>query len=91
VDPAISALFSTTAKELLAAVAELRELAAGIRPAILTEAGPVAAVRTLLERTPIPVDFPAAEIPRMDISRESTAYFVVTEALTNALKHARAD
>ena len=72
-------------------VAELRELAAGIRPAVLTEAGPVAAVHTLLEQTPIPVYFPAAEIPRMDISRESTAYFVVTEALTNALKHARAD
>jgi signal transduction histidine kinase len=91
VDPAISALLSTTVKELLAAVVDLRELAAGIRPAILTEAGPVAAVRALLERTPIPVDFPPAEIARMDTTRESTAYFVVTEALTNALKHARAD
>ena len=63
VDPTISALLSTTAKERLAAVAELCEHVAGIRPAVLTEAGPVATVRTRLERTPIPVDFPAAEIP----------------------------
>jgi hypothetical protein len=63
VDPTISVLLSTTAKERLAAVAELCEHVAGIRPAVLTEAGPVAAVRTLLERTPIPVHFPAAEIP----------------------------
>jgi signal transduction histidine kinase len=90
-DPVIRALLSTTVSELLAAVTELRELAAGIRPAILAEAGPVAAVRALLERAPIEVDFAAADIPRLDTTTESTAYFVVTEALTNTLKYAGAD
>jgi signal transduction histidine kinase len=90
-DPAISALLSSTVSELVAAVAELRQFAAGIRPPILSEAGPVAAVRTLLERAPIPVDLTADDLPRMDTTTESTAYFVVTEALTNTLKHARAN
>jgi signal transduction histidine kinase len=90
-DPAIRALLSTTVTELLATVTELRELAAGIRPAILSEAGPVIAVRALLERTPIEVDFPATDIPRLDATTEATVYFVVTEALTNTLKYAGAD
>jgi len=90
-DPATASVLDSTITELLAAVDDLRRLAAGIRPPILTEAGPIAAVRALLERTPIPVDFTAENVPRLDATTESTAYFVVTEAVTNTLKHARAN
>ncbi len=70
---------------------DLRSLVHGIMPATLTERGLPAAIAVLAERVPIPVDVrvdPA--IGRLPAEVESTAYYVVTEALANAIKHAAA-
>ncbi len=88
--PAVATLLTSTINELQAAVTELRELARGLRPAILTEAGLVPAVRSLLDRIPLKVKISEAAVPRLSGAVEATAYFVVSEALTNALKHAQA-
>ena len=69
--------------------AALRELARGIHPAILTDGGLPAALRSLVDRAPVPVtvDVPDGRYPE---PIESTAYFVVSEALANVAKHAHA-
>jgi signal transduction histidine kinase len=71
------------------AIDELRDLVHGIHPAILTSRGLAAAIEALADRTPLSVQ---VEIPdeRYPAAVESTAYFVVAEALTNVAKHARA-
>jgi signal transduction histidine kinase len=68
---------------------ELRELAAGIHPSILTNRGLRAAAQSLARRTKLPVD---VEVPadRYPPHVEAAAYFVIAEALTNVLKHAEA-
>ncbi|MFC9253402.1 sensor histidine kinase [Amycolatopsis thailandensis] len=88
--PRVAALLTGTVDELQATITELRELARGLRPAILTEAGLIPAVRSLLDRVPLAVDLAAADVPRIGGAVEATAYFVVSEAVTNCLKHARA-
>jgi PAS domain S-box-containing protein len=82
-------LIAEGVEHVRAAIAELRELARGIHPAILTHRGLAAAVEALAHRTPLPV---AVEIPndRYPPSVESAAYFVVAEALTNVAKYANA-
>ncbi len=89
--PGVKSLLAGTVDELQFALTELRELARGIRPAILTEAGLVAAVRSLVDRIPITVELSVSEVPRVDAAVEATAYFVTSEAVTNALKHAQTD
>ncbi|MFI5563024.1 sensor histidine kinase [Amycolatopsis japonica] len=89
--PAVATLLTGTIDELQATVTELRELARGLRPPILTEAGLIPAVRSLLARVPIAVDLAGADVPRLSGAVEATAYFVVSEAVTNALKHAQAE
>ncbi|MGW3997606.1 sensor histidine kinase [Amycolatopsis sp. NPDC004772] len=89
--PEIRTLLTGAVDELQTAITELRELARGIRPAILTEAGLVAAVRSLADRIPMEVALTVGTVPRLDAAVEATAYFVTSEALTNALKHARTD
>ena len=89
--PGVQSLLTGTVDELQTTLTELRELARGIRPAILTEAGLVAAVRSLVDRIPITVELTVGEVPRLDAAVEATAYFVTSEAVTNALKHAQAD
>jgi signal transduction histidine kinase len=71
------------------ATEELRELAHGILPAVLTRGGLPAGVEALASRMPIPVDLDVA-VDRLPTAVEATAYFVVAEALTNVAKHARA-
>jgi signal transduction histidine kinase len=71
------------------ATAELRELAHGIHPAVLTRGGLRAAVDALASRMPVPV-VNAVSVDRLDPAVEATAYFLVAEALTNVSKHARA-
>ncbi|KZB80230.1 histidine kinase [Amycolatopsis regifaucium] len=88
--PAVEKLLRNTIDELQATVTELRELARGLHPAILTEAGLIPAVRSLLDRIPLAVDLAGADVPRLSGAVEATAYFVVSEAVTNALKHAQA-
>jgi len=71
------------------AVAELRELAHGILPAVLTRGGLRAGVEALASRVPLPVELDVP-LERLPPDVEATAYFVVAEALTNVAKHARA-
>jgi signal transduction histidine kinase len=72
-----------------AATEELRELAHGLLPEILTHGGLRVAIKALGLRSPVPVDV-AVSVGRLPAVVEATAYFVVAEALTNAAKHARA-
>jgi signal transduction histidine kinase len=75
--------------EAQAALVELRDLARGIHPAILTNAGLGPAVRSLVNRSRIPVRLDAMTDRRFPPGVEATAYFAIAEALTNAAKHAR--
>jgi signal transduction histidine kinase len=68
---------------------ELRELAHGIIPTILTRSGLRAAVDTVVERAALPVDVDVTA-DRFPAEIEASAYFIVAEALTNVVKHARA-
>jgi signal transduction histidine kinase len=68
---------------------ELRELARGILPAILTRGGLRAGVGALASRTPVPLEIDVS-VGRLPTAVEATAYFVIAEALTNVAKHARA-
>jgi PAS domain S-box-containing protein len=77
-------------EELALATDELRELARGIHPAVLTELGLVAALRTLTRRAPLPVDFTYSCEERCLASVEAAAYFLVAEALTNVVRSAGA-
>jgi signal transduction histidine kinase len=79
-----------TADELMAAIDELRELARGIHPVVLTEDGLALAVSGLARRAIVPVELDLAIEGRLPATVESTAYFVVAEALTNIARHARA-
>jgi signal transduction histidine kinase len=76
--------------ELLRATAELRETAQGIHPAVLTQDGLEAAIGFLADRSPVAVRVQVSVGHRLASEVESTAYFVVSEALTNAAKHADA-
>lgn len=67
----------------------LRDVVHGILPAALTRAGLSAGIRSLAEDSPIPVHL-ALDVPRLPTSVETTGYFTVAEAITNAVKHARA-
>jgi signal transduction histidine kinase len=70
-------------------IRELRELAAGIHPSILTDRGLGAALEALAGRSPMPVELLEVPPQRLPVPVETSAYFVVAEALTNAAKHAR--
>ena len=73
-------------KEVLA---ELRDLAHGIHPAVLSQGGLAAALEDVAERLPLPVRV-IAPATRVATAVEATAYFVACEALTNVVKHAKA-
>jgi signal transduction histidine kinase len=89
--PALAArLLESAREELRAALAELRELARGIHPAILTDQGLGPALEALAKRTPIPVDLTEMPAERLPASVEAAAYFVVAESLTNVAKYAHA-
>jgi signal transduction histidine kinase len=83
-------LLGEAEEELGAALAELRELAQGIHPVVLTEHGLGPALSTLAARAPLPVDVEALPGERLPAPVEAAAYFVVSEALANVVKHARA-
>jgi len=89
-DPAAAdAVLESARGELAAALDELRELARGIHPAILTDRGLAAALEALASRLAIPVEIhtPDVELPQ---PVEAAAYYVVAEALANVIKYARA-
>jgi PAS domain S-box-containing protein len=76
--------------ELSAAIAELRELAQGIHPAVLTDRGLEEALEVLAARTPVPVELDVRVGERLAPSVEAAAYYVVSESLANVVKHAGA-
>ena len=78
------------ASQLKAALAELRELARGIHPAILTEAGLGPALRALAGESPVEATLKLDLPGRLSSHVEAAAYFVVAEALTNTAKYAEA-
>jgi signal transduction histidine kinase len=83
-------ILAAAAAELDQALAELRELARGIHPAVLSDRGLGAALETLARRAPLPVAVTGAPEERLPEPVELAAYFVATEALTNVVKYARA-
>jgi signal transduction histidine kinase len=78
------------ADDLLGAIDELRELARGIHPAVLTEDGLGVAVTSLARRATVPVTVDLAVDGRLPGSVEAASFYVVAEALTNVTRHARA-
>ena len=89
-DPELLRILGQAVEELSAGGAELRSLARGLHPALLTERGLTPALEALASRSRVPVTLRHATIGRLDPSVESAAYFVVSEALTNVMKHAHA-
>jgi signal transduction histidine kinase len=89
-DHETATLIDANIAELKEALGELRELARGIHPTILTQAGLVPAIRSLTERCPIPVDV-TGELgdARLAPPLEAALYFVVSEAITNAVKYSK--
>jgi len=83
-------LVEGAAEELSQALDELRDLARGLHPAILTQRGLVPAVGVLVERSPIPVDLSTDVAARLPTPVEAAVYYVASEALTNVAKHAGA-
>jgi signal transduction histidine kinase len=79
------------ADELAEVLTELRELAQGIHPAVLTERGLQAALEVLAARTPLPVALDLHLPERLPEPVEAAAYYVVSEALANVVKHAHAE
>jgi signal transduction histidine kinase len=76
--------------ELALALGELRELARGIHPAILTERGLEPALRAVADRSPVPVEIAIRLDERLDQAREAALYFTASEALVNVAKYADA-
>ena len=88
-DPNRSAEIDCAVAELEGTVAELRELAHGVRPSRLDD-GLLTALEAMRATTPIPMDLDVSPLPALDDVQVLSAYLVVAEAVTNSLKHARA-
>ena len=89
-DPAAAELVRQAGEEAQLALKELRDLARGIHPAILTNRGLPAALEDLASRATVPVEVTAAPDERLPDAVEAATYFVVSEALANIGKHAEA-
>jgi signal transduction histidine kinase len=91
-DPRVAGgLFNDASQEVILAIDELRELAHGIHPAELRDLGLAKAVQSIALRSRLPIQ--VVELPdvRLEATTEAAAYFLVSEALANARKHAHAD
>lgn len=88
-DPEVRQSLDRAADEAQAALAELRDLALGIHPLILTEGGLGEAVESLADRTPVDVSVDIGS-ERYSSAVEGAAYFVISEALANVTKYANA-
>ena len=89
-DPAAAELVRQAGEEANLALKELRDLARGIHPAILTNRGLPAALQDLASRATVPVEVVAVPDERLPDPVEAAAYFVVSECLANIGKHAEA-
>jgi signal transduction histidine kinase len=87
-DGEIAAGLRVALDDLMTGIQELRELARGIHPAVLTERGLEAAVDSLATRAPLPVEVRSSLHGRLPAPVETAAYFAVSEALANVAKHA---
>ena len=90
-DPDTAKPIAQEARQALAvALEELRELSQGIHPAVVTERGLAAALEELADRSSLPAYLDVSIAERLSPAVEAAAYFVVSEALTNAAKHSHA-
>jgi signal transduction histidine kinase len=89
-EPATATAIDGCIEDLQTALAELRELARGLHPAVLTERGLPAALPTLMSNCPVPVVLDHDLEGRLPPAHETALYFVAAEALTNVAKYARA-
>jgi signal transduction histidine kinase len=89
-DSEAAALVDRGLEELDAGLSELRELARGIHPAVLSERGLAPALESLAARTPVPVEVSVLPAQRLPAPVETAAYFLVAEALTNVARYAQA-
>jgi signal transduction histidine kinase len=89
-EPATATALQGCIADLQTALAELRELARGLHPVVLTERGLAAALQGLAARSPVPVVVDADLDARMPRAHEAALYFVAAEALTNVAKYAKA-
>ena len=89
-DPEANRRLDAARHELDQALEELRELARGLHPSVLSERGLGAALQGLAQRAPVPVELEAMPGQRLPDRVESASYFVVAEALTNVAKYAQA-
>ena len=87
-DPALMADLGEAEAELRGAIEELRNLARGIHPVILTDEGLLPALEALADRAPLPVTITTTLSSRLPAAVEGAAYFVVAESLTNAARYA---
>jgi signal transduction histidine kinase len=81
---------ATVADGLVGVLDDLRELARGIHPTILSEGGLVPALKALARRSIVPVELDVQAVARLPEPVEVAAYYVISEALTNAAKHSNA-
>ena len=88
--PAARELLATARDDLALGLDELRELARGIHPVVLTERGLGPALDALLSRAPVQVDIEALPDERLSPQVEAAAYYIVSEAITNVTKYADA-
>jgi signal transduction histidine kinase len=86
----IHAELARLAEGLTAVQDELREISRGIHPATLSEGGLASALKTIARRSPIPVELEVRAADRLPEHVEVAAYYIVSEAFTNAAKHAQA-
>jgi signal transduction histidine kinase len=89
--PELSRTLADATEQLKSALAELRQLARGIHPAILVEAGLLAALKSLARESPVPVSLQVDLPGRLPEPVEAAVYFVVSEGLANVAKYAGAD
>jgi signal transduction histidine kinase len=87
----VAQILRIAAEELSEALTELRELAQGIHPAVLTERGLETALEVLAARAPLPVELDVRLPERLPEPVEAAAYYVAAEALANVVKHAGAE
>ncbi len=88
-DPTVRELVDEARADLRNALSELRDLARGIHPAVLEQIGLTGAIESITEALPVPTEIRIAPLSSSP-AIETTLYFVICEALTNAIKHAEA-
>jgi signal transduction histidine kinase len=88
--PTAEAMLEGVGDDLKQALEELRELARGLHPAVLTDRGLTPALQSLANRSPFPVEITGVPAHRLPEAVEAALYYVVAESLTNAAKHAGA-